>query len=69
MPGKGSAIFGRKAKLADYSGLSTLNLVLFVIARRASARRGNLTVREISSELAYAFGIPLRRYAPRNDDF
>ncbi|KAF1081300.1 MAG: hypothetical protein GQF41_2568 [Candidatus Rifleibacterium amylolyticum] len=27
----------------------------------------NLTDRKISSELAYAFGIPPRRYAPRND--
>ena len=51
------------------SGLSTLNLVLSVIARRASARRSNLMAKEISSELAYACGIPLRRYAPRNDYF
>ncbi|KAF1082325.1 MAG: hypothetical protein GQF41_1046 [Candidatus Rifleibacterium amylolyticum] len=29
----------------------------------------NPAVDEISSELAYAFGIPLRRYAPRNDSF
>ncbi|KAF1080539.1 MAG: hypothetical protein GQF41_2949 [Candidatus Rifleibacterium amylolyticum] len=29
----------------------------------------NLMVREISSELAYACGIPLRRCAPRNNCF
>ena len=44
----------------------TLESVSYMSLR---AKRSNLMVREISSELAYACGIPLRRYAPRNDCF
>jgi len=45
-----------------------LNIGVICHCERSIAEAGsNLTDRKISSELAYAFGIPLRRYAPRND--